>query len=430
VRRYLITFAVVGGILAAAFALRSGFLAYAMYALLLVYVASLIMSTLSLRGIECRREINQTEVNIADVVHVTLTVKNTNPWPIPWVFLDERRPGTYPVKGDSARLQMFLPGQQIHMMYTVRFYKRGYHRLGPLTTESGDIFGLHRRFRVGAARDYVTVLPRVMVIGEYDIGSRKPIGEIRFAHRMYEDPTRISGVREYVPGDSLNRIHWKLTAATGNLYSKTYDPSVVTGATIALDFHEGGYQDDKGEERAELAVVTAASLANFVFSSGEQVGYFTNGRDAAERGLELKRAEIVGNRLAAQQIADAEGKSDRLRPLQVPTGRGAAQVLHILESLARTELTDGLTMDRSLEHAYRRFRRDATLLLLVPQVSEQLAVMLGALKSAGFSIAVFVILNPAGCDAAQELLIGLDIPVMEIDGEHRLNALAFGEVPF
>ena len=67
---------------------------------------------------------------------------------------------------------------------------------------------------------------------------------------------------------------------------------------------------------------------------------------------------------------------------------------------------------------------------MVPEVTEQLALMIGTLRSAGFSIAVFVINNPPGCDAARELLVGHNIPVLDIDGEHRLNALAFGEISF
>ena len=32
--------------------------------------------------------------------------------------------------------------------YQVNFLMRGYYQLGPLLLESGDLFGLHRRFRV------------------------------------------------------------------------------------------------------------------------------------------------------------------------------------------------------------------------------------------------------------------------------------------
>jgi hypothetical protein len=49
----------------------------------------------------------------------------------------------------------------------------------------------------------------------YNLSSRRPIGEIRLAHRLFEDPTRMAGVRPYQQGDPLNRIHWRATARTG-----------------------------------------------------------------------------------------------------------------------------------------------------------------------------------------------------------------------
>ena len=69
--------------------------------------------------------------------------------------------------------------------------------------------------------------------------SRRPIGDVRLTHRLYEDPTRIAGVRPYEAGDPLNRIHWRATARTGRLHSKVYEPSTLAGATILLDFHHG-----------------------------------------------------------------------------------------------------------------------------------------------------------------------------------------------
>ena len=107
--------------------------------------------------------------------------------------------------------------------------------------ESGDLFGLHRRFKVVTEPHFVMVYPKVIPLSGYDLSSRRPIGEIRMAHRLFEDPTRLAGVREYQRGDSFNRIHWKATASTGKLHSRIYDPSTVAGATIILDFHKDMY---------------------------------------------------------------------------------------------------------------------------------------------------------------------------------------------
>ena len=127
------------------------------------------------------------------------------------------------------------------------------------------------------------VYPDVVPLEGFELASRRPIGEVRISHRLYEDPTRIAGVRQYEAGDPLNRIHWRATARTGQLHSKIYEPSCIVGATIVLDFHQAAYDPQHEPYRSELAVTAAASLANAVYEMDQQIGLVTNGRDAADR---------------------------------------------------------------------------------------------------------------------------------------------------
>jgi len=69
------------------------------------------------------------------------------------------------------------------------------------------------------------VYPRIIPLTGYDLTSRRPIGDVLLMHRLFEDPTRISGVRPYELGDPLNRVHWRATARTGVLHSKVHEPS-------------------------------------------------------------------------------------------------------------------------------------------------------------------------------------------------------------
>src|SRR5262249_30718006 len=162
-----------------------------------------------------------------------------------------------------------------------------------------------------------------------------PIGEIRLTHRLYEDPTRIAGVREYEAGDPLNRVHWRATARTGLLHCKIYEPSTIAGATILLDFHQAGYHARREPVRSELAVTTAASLAHAVYQMGQQIGVVTNGRDAADRIRQEGWAHDYRTREAARKNASMRDESDRLQPVVVETRRGAEQFQRILETLAR-----------------------------------------------------------------------------------------------
>ncbi len=126
------------------------------------------------------------------------------------------------------------------IFYQLKCNRRGYHQIGPLVVETGDLFGLHRRYRVLTSPHFLLVYPEVVPLEGFELASRRPIGEVRISHRLYEDPTRIAGVRRYEAGDPLNRIHWRATARTGQFHSKIYEPSCIVGATLLLDFHQAG----------------------------------------------------------------------------------------------------------------------------------------------------------------------------------------------
>jgi uncharacterized protein (DUF58 family) len=286
---------------------------------------------------------------------------------------------------------MLWGGQEAKVRYHVHCQMRGYYQIGPLMLESGDLFGLHRRYRVETEPQFLLVYPKVVPLEGYELASRRPIGDIRMTYRLYEDPTRIAGVRPYEAGDPLNRVHWRATARTGELHSKVYEPSTLAGATILLDFHQGSYPRRGEPHRSELAVTTAASLANAVYEMGHQTGLVTNGRDAADR-LRLEGWDHeFRTRRAARRAPAMREESDRLRPLVVPTRRGVEQFQRIRETLARVELTDGLTFGELVMEAAPRLPRDATVVAVLGDVPAEAALALGNLNRRGFAVSAVLI---------------------------------------
>jgi uncharacterized protein (DUF58 family) len=267
---------------------------------------------------------------------------------------------------------------------------RGYYQLGPVLLETGDVFGLHRRFRVATEPHFALVLPKVLPLQGFNLASRRPMGEIRVVHRLFEDPTRIAGVRPWQQGDPLRRIHWRATARTGEIHSRLYEHSRVAGATFLLDFHTDSYQGAGATNSAELAIVTVASLANAVFLMGQQIGFASNGRDAADRIREEGwRAEFT-TRAAAHHRADDPLANDRLRPVQVGTGKGGDKMQEILETLARLEHTDGLDFGEMLATAVAHIPRDATVVPVLRRVTPEMAIALGGLVRRGFLVTAVV----------------------------------------
>jgi len=374
-------------------------MAYAMYALLAVLLISRGLTFWLVRNVTATRKLTAEQVQIGETVSVMVTIQNTGLLPVPWILIEDllplefilHTPPRLAVTGKRLLLAMLPPRSTRTMIYQMKCNRRGYYQIGPLLMESGDVFGLHRRFRVAAAPEFITVLPDSQELAGYDISSKRPVGEVRMMHRLYEDPTRNAGVRQYVAGDPLNRVHWGATARTGQLHSKIFEPSSIAGATLLLDFHAGSYDPAHEPVRSDLAITAAASIAASLFENGQQTGLVTNGRDASDRiRSEGWQTDSRTRDLVKQSVALLSA-SERLQPAIVKTRRGAGQLAQILQTLARLELTTGLNLSELVQESSSQLVRDATVVAIMPKVTNEAAVSLSNLRRRGF--AVTAILN-------------------------------------
>ena len=384
-------------LLAIGLVLKLGLLVYAMYVLLGVLLLNRFFTRTWTEKIAASRHCEGDIFEIGENIEVNVEVENRGPLSVPWLILEDSLPREaleqlrIKVDGGRLRLVRLARGETESFNYQVTFLMRGYYQLGPLLLETGDVFGLHRRFQVTGEPHFALVLPKVLPLQGYNLASRRPMGEIRVVHRLFEDPTRLAGVRPYQQGESLNRIHWRATARTGELHSRVFETSRIAGATSLLDFHTQSFQGAGGAVSAELAIIAVASLANAVFLMGQQIGLISNGRDAADRIREEGwRAEFL-NRAAAQQRAAEPLTNDRLRPVQVQTGKGSEKMREMLETLARLEHTDGLDFAEMLAAIISRVPRDATVIPVLRQVTPAMAVALGDLVRRGFLVTAVVV---------------------------------------
>ena len=415
-----------------------GLLVYAMYVLLGVLLVSRWLARQWTENISAARECLVDEANIGDSAEVVVTVRNNGNLPVGWLLVEDslpreallQKPARLRAEGARLSVTQLRPRGELELRYTVHFLMRGYYQLGPLLLESGDLFGLHRRYRVATEPKFVLVFPKVIPLRGYNLASRLPVGEVRMTHRLFEDPTRITGVRLYERGDPLNRVHWRATARTGTLHCKTYEPSCVAGATLLLDFHTENHRDPGRIYRSELAVTTIASLANAVQQLGQQVGFITNGRDAVDRIHQEGWRNEFHSRAAARAQSAMRERSDRLQPVVVETRRGPEQLMRILETLARVELTDGMTFPQLIGETQSRMPRNATVVAVLAAVPEETAAALGSLRRSGYAVTAVLVTfdEPQHSDWAVKpewigRLLSEGVEVRTVEDEEELSRL-------
>ena len=391
-------------LIGAALALQAGLVAFAGYVLIGVYLLSRYLAKAWVTNLDVETHCPNEPLEVGDVAEVVIRVRNLGSIPIGWLLVEEmlpesalKRPPRISVQGRRIQILFLRPRQKRTLKLKLTFHYRGYYLIGPFLAETGDVFGLHRRHKRFGTPHTILVYPKILPLPKYNFASMRPIGEIRLANRLFEDPTRTAGVRPYQLGDPLQRIHWRATARTGELHSRIYEPTTLAGATILLDFHKDGYHSRGEPYRSELAITLACSLANAVTELNQQIGLASNGRDAAERiQSEAFDAEGVpeqefSTRNDARDKYELLKQNDRLRPVQVETRRGFEQFQLIRETLARVELADGSTFSQLILEIGPRIPKDATVIAILPKVPIETSIALGLLRRQGFAISVILV---------------------------------------
>src|SRR5258705_4234931 len=138
-------------------------LVYAMYVLLGVLLLSRYFSNAWIEKIYTQRTCRESAVEIGDAVTVEVGVHNQSALSIPWLFLEESLgrdnasefPRRLKIEGDRIKVLRLKPGKTDTLQYRITFLVRGYFQLGPLLLETGDVFRLHRRYRVSTEPHFV-----------------------------------------------------------------------------------------------------------------------------------------------------------------------------------------------------------------------------------------------------------------------------------
>ncbi|MFT7642959.1 MAG: hypothetical protein ACI9G1_004722, partial [Pirellulaceae bacterium] len=186
-----------------------GLLTYTLYVLLAVLLLGRLLTRFWVSGLTAVRVCDRKFAEIGDVVELKLTIENSSSLPIPWLLAEDivpkqalqHDPPALHLIGSRIIVAMLWQHSKREITYHIQCNQRGYYQLGPLILETGDMFGLSRRYAVTTEPHFLMVYPKVVPLDGYHVASRRPVGEVTMSYRLFEDPTRIAGVREYQAGD-------------------------------------------------------------------------------------------------------------------------------------------------------------------------------------------------------------------------------------
>ena len=369
----------------------------------LVLLATDTWAKYCLQDLRYQRQFSEQRVLFGEEITLSLSVENAKLLPLPWLEIEDSVPRTLTFTGRQLRVSTTSNMVVLESLFSLRWYERvtrpytvlcnarGVHTFGPTVVRSGDVFGFLNRQESLSNRQYLLVYPLVVPITRFGLPSRHPFGDNRAPRRLLEDPSRVIGVRDYMYGDDLRRVHWKATARMMQLQSKVYQPT--TTYTLVLFLNVVSQLDawyGVRPELQELAICATASVADWALNEGFAVGLYANTMMyMPEMGMlppihqEGEEKEQALEAVVADQL--------KRRRIHLPPASNEEQRKRIMEVLARIQSYFGSSIEDLIQVERVRLPAGATVVVVTSTVSDPLLDSLARVKQSGHAVTILYI---------------------------------------
>ena len=279
-------------------------LAYSLlYALILLFVVSYLWSRLAADNLVVERASPEGQFQVGDAFEESFVIQNRSWIPVPLIEMTDfsNLPGYNPgrvfsLKGRRAR----------RWTSRGRFKQRGLFTFGPVELRYGDPFGLFTRTLRIAGSQSVVVYPVVRPVGGLDALAPSTAGDEQLRGRVLDIPPNATTIREYVPTDSVKRIHWASSARLGRLMSRSFETREGGDAWIVLDLQASVHAGEAPESTLEYAMSLAASITDAALRRGSAIGLV--GNDSHLSVIEAARGDQQRKKLFEHfTLAQADG---------------------------------------------------------------------------------------------------------------------------
>ena len=339
-----------------------------------------------------------------DHVPLDIEVWNGKLLPVPLLTADDHVTDTLRVEGRRL-LASERPGQgALQNSWSLLWYervvrhlvidarRRGAFSFGPIRLTVSDLFERGTNSEERELPGELLVRPRSVPV-RMPQPPQAPLGTARSRASLFTDPTRPAGVRPYVPGDPIRRIHWRATARLGEPVSRRYEPVHERQVLLAVDIqtvpgpHWLMLFDDEG---VEALCVAAASIARRTIRTDTACGI-------------LLGAQLVGGRRWAYLPPSADG----------------SQLGRIEDLLARVQPIVSLPFERLLRVVPRRLAPGGTVVTVGVRDPEPYLDGMRRLARSGYAVSHLALGQERDAHRAKAASVGVDARSAALDPDWR-----------
>lgn len=333
----------------------------------LLLVTAYVWSVLSVRAIIVHRSARGLRQQMGQIFEERFEIVNEASWVRPWLAVEDG--SDLPGSGGS-RILSWIGSRALrnYSAYTL-LVQRGLFLLGPTIIYSGDPFGLFKYRLTFKNRQYLLVLPMIIDLQYFPFPPGMLPGGRAKRQRTPDITPHAASIREYAPGDSLNRIHWPTSVRRDRLMVKEFEEDPRADVWVFLDAQKSVNANlsysripPKVDQFWLWQRKVEVSLPPDTFEYGVSVA-------ASVSSYFTRQGQSVGFACAGQQV------------INLPPERGERQLGKILETLSFLESSGKLPLYGLVQGLFTQLPRGSTVVLITSSTD---GGIVGAVDALGY----------------------------------------------
>ncbi len=317
----------------------------------MMLLASLVSILISMNSIKVSCSLPPHQIMRGDTIQLTITSVLLSPMPLGSlsIVLDVPEDGG---TVNNITISPF-PYQKTALKHQLKCPHRGIFHVGVSHVFITDVFGLFTfPKRLKSKSCMLTVSPHVDTIPSQNLLSGEN-GPEQYA-KLTDDTASPADVRQYIAGDTLKKIHWKLTMRKREIMVRQYEEAPRPDTLVLVDCANLPVARELQLDIEDAICEIAASVAKAQLTAGYPVRM----------------------PLFAQKQAE-------------PSGQTIAEFPRFLDSLTTVEFDGTHPYEKVFQLETRRMQRTGGLVLITSRLTTQIADMAMQLRRTGILISTY-----------------------------------------
>jgi hypothetical protein len=162
-------------------------------------------------------------------------------------------------------------GEKKNFSFKVKFDHLGTYEVGISSVRIYDLFGIFYLTYNNSNKSNITVQPHAVTVDTLDFSDVNGTQNSLSTAKSKIESNDYSSTRQYVIGDPIKNIHWKISAHSRDYMVRLFESYASVGITIYTDFEATGHSNDILLSLYDCIVETSYSLINYAIDQSEDV---------------------------------------------------------------------------------------------------------------------------------------------------------------